>query len=206
LRQCITCHPHAGGAGQEEAAKGMMKFRGQYRIESTRLKGWDYSSAGYYYVTICTKDKHPNFGSVEDGEVKFSSIGEIAERFWIDIPRHYSKVEIDEFVVMPNHVHGIVVISSIDMSSVETPHVASLLQPKDGRTQFGPLKPGSLSKIIQGYKAAVTRQVRLMGEHDFAWQSRFYDHIIRNNEDFGRIRKYIQDNPIKWELDEYYSK
>ena len=179
----------------------MMKYRGQYRIESTRLKGWDYSSAGFYNVTICTKDKHPYFGSIEDGEVKFSSIGEIAERFWIDIPRHFSNVEIDEYVVMPNHVHGIVVIRSIDMSRVETPHVASL--PEEGSRQFGPLKPGSLSKIIQGYKAAVTRQVRLMGKQDFAWQPRFYDHIIRNDEDLWRIRKYIQDNPIKWELDEY---
>ncbi len=181
----------------------MMKYRGKFRIDSTRLKGWDYSSAGFYYVTICTKDKRPYFGFIVDGVVQLSDIGEIALNCWMEIPEHFSSVGIDEFVVMPNHVHGIVVIRSDAISRVETPHVASL-QPKDGRTQFGPLKPGSLSKIIQGYKAAVTRQVRLMGEHDFTWQSRFYDHIIRNDEDLDRIRNYIQDNPIKWELDEYY--
>jgi putative transposase len=182
----------------------MKKYRGKYRIDSTRLKGWDYSSVGFYYVTICTKDKHPNFGIIVDGVVQLSDIGEIAFNCWMEIPAHFPNVGIDEFVVMPNHLHGIVVIRSNDVSSVETPHVASL--PEAGRSQFGPLKPGSLSKIIQGYKAAVTRQVRLMGEHDFAWQSRFYDHIIRNDEDLGRIRKYIQDNQIKWELDEYYLK
>ena len=141
----------------------MKKFRGKYRIDSTRLKGWDYSRAGFYDVTICTKDKRPYFGLILDGEVQLSDIGEIALNCWMEIPEHFHNVGIDEFVVMPNHLHGIVVICSNDMSSVETPHVASL-QPKDGRTQFGPLKPGSLSKIIQGYKAAVTRQVRLMGE------------------------------------------
>jgi REP element-mobilizing transposase RayT len=182
-------------------ARKMIMYRGKYRIESTRLRGWDYSSAGFYFVTVCTKDKHPYFGSIEDGEVKFSSIGEFADRFWIEIPRHFSSVEIDEYVVMPNHVHGIVVIRSIDMSRVETPHVASL--PEEGSRQFGPLKPGSLSKIIQGYKAAVTRQVRLMGKQDFAWQPRFYDHIIRNDEELRRIRIYIRENPFKWELDEY---
>ena len=122
----------------------MMKYRGQYRIESTRLKGWDYSSAGFYYVTICTKDKHPYFGFIVDGEVQLSDIGEIAFICWMAIPEHFSSVGIDEFVVMPNHVHGIVVIRSDAISPVETPHVASL--PEEGVRQFGPLKPESLSK------------------------------------------------------------
>jgi len=181
----------------------MRKFRGQYRIESTRLKGWDYSSAGFYYVTICTKDKRPYFGIIGDGVVQLSAMGEIAISYWMEIPEHFSSVGIDEFVVMPNHVHGIVVIRSDAISRVETPHVASLL-PEEDKRQFGPLKPGSLSKIIQGYKSAVTRQVRLMGEQDFAWQPRFYDHIIRDEEDLRRVREYIQGNSIKWELDEYY--
>ena len=114
----------------------MMKFRGQYRIESTRLKGWDYSSAGFYYETICTKDKRPYFGFILDGEVQLSDIGEIAFICWMAIPEHFSSVGIDEFVVMPNHVHGIIVIRSNDMSRVETPHVASL--PEEGVRQFGP--------------------------------------------------------------------
>ena len=110
-----------------------MMYRGKYRIDSTRLKGWDYSCEGFYYVTICTKDKRPYFGSIEDGEVQLSAIGEIAVSYWMEIPEHFSNVGIDEFVVMPNHVHGIVVIRIDDVSRVETPHVASL--PDWGRSQ-----------------------------------------------------------------------
>ena len=183
----------------------MRKYRGKYRIDSNRLKEWDYSSAGLYYVTICAKDKRPYFGLILEGEVQLSDIGEIAFNCWMEIPEHFSNVEIDEFVVMSNHVHGIVVIEEPRWKSevVETLHATSLRTNDQSMSKISP-KPHTLSTIIRSYKSAVTRQVRLMGEHDFAWQSRFYDHIIRNDEDLGRIRKYIQDNPIKWELDEYH--
>lgn len=205
----------------------MTKFKGKYRIESTRLLGWDYAAAGYYFVTICTKNRELFFGEVVEGEMRLSEMGEIASGYWLEIPEHFPYAGLDKFVVMPNHVHGIVVIHEMDQNVgvetqrdgtphngtshvVETPHVASLRRgrgrggqnspPKERK--FGPLKPGSLSKIIQAYKAAVTRQLRPDGIGDFGWQARFHDHIIRDEESLHRIRQYIQDNPLKWEMDE----
>jgi putative transposase len=89
----------------------MALFKNKYRIESTRLKGWDYRSAGYYFVTICTQNRVHYFGEVAKGDMRLSIVGEIAARFWTEIPSHHTQVELDEFVVMPNHVHGIIVIA-----------------------------------------------------------------------------------------------
>ena len=97
------------------------KFRNKYRIPSTRLQNWDYSSNGYYFITICTKERKHNFGEIVDYKMKLSRIGEIAYKYWFEIPNHFSFVELDEFVVMPNHVHGILIINNV-FSHVETRH------------------------------------------------------------------------------------
>jgi len=78
-------------------------YKGKYRIESTRLKGWGYSSTGYYFVTICTKDRESVFGNVADGKMVLTGIGNIARRYWLEIPEHFQNVELDEFIIMPNH-------------------------------------------------------------------------------------------------------
>jgi putative transposase len=101
----------------------MSLFRNKYRVETTRLKGWDYAAAGLYFVTICTRERAYFFGEVIANQMRLSAIGETAARFWRDIPQHYARVSLDEFVVMPNHVHGIVVVNATE---VETRHVASL--------------------------------------------------------------------------------
>jgi len=165
------------------------RFAGKYRIESTRLKDWDYSSPGYYFVTICTRKFDPIFGDVTQGRVELSEVGKIAKKFWIEIPSHFPNVGLDEFVIMPNHVHGIVLIKS---QHVETQHAASLQKPK----------PGSLSTIIRSYKSALTRWSRRNGHPTFVWQPRFYDHIIRTDKSLHEIREYMRDNPIKWNLDQ----
>jgi len=172
----------------------MTKFRGKYRIESTRLQNWDYTSPGYYFVTICTKFRQLLFGELEEGDMRLSPVGEIAWRYWADIPSHFANANLDEFVVMPNHVHGILILA-------ETQHAASLQEPTTGR-KFGPLQPRSLSTIIRSYKSAVTRWARKNGYEDFAWQARFYDHIILGESSLHSIRQYIQDNPTKWDQDE----
>jgi REP element-mobilizing transposase RayT len=180
----------------------MIKFKGIYRPESTRLKGWDYSSAGYYFITICTKNREPFFGEVKGDEMHLNPMGEIAKIYWLEIPIHFTNTTLDEFIVMPNHVHGIVVIQD---ASVETQHVASLqqqMQKPHIHREFGPLQPGSLSTIIRSYKSAVTRWARKNGYDDFSWQSRFYDHIIRDETSLQSICQYICDNPLKWAQDE----
>ena len=129
------------------------------------------------------------------GEMHLSAVGEIAAQYWREIPEHHADVELDEFVVMPNHVHGIVMMRK----PVETPHATSL-QGDPKMSEISP-KVESLSTIIRSYKSAVTRFTGLNGLNGFAWQSRFYDHIIRDEKSFNIIRQYIFDNPLKWELD-----
>jgi putative transposase len=177
----------------------MTLYRGKYRVESTRLRGWDYSTAGAYFVTICTRRGETFFGAVTDGETRLSPVGKIAHRYWADIPNHFPHVTVDEWVVMPTHIHGILLIhAGPPTDGVETRHVASL---RGGQTEFGPLKPGSLSRIVQAYKAAVTRWCRRNANPAFAWQPRFYEHIIRNDRSLDRVRRYIRDNPALWEME-----
>jgi len=187
-----------------------MMFNNRYRIESNRLKGWDYSGNGCYFVTICTRDRECLFGDLADGFVRLSQVGEIARNCWENIPKHFSAARLDEFVIMPNHIHGIVVIENddcLDDCRDVGRDVACYVSTGTGTgtgadnpmSKISP-KPGSLGVIVRSYKSAVTRRCR-QGGYDFFWQSRFYDHIIRDDESFNRVREYIINNPIKWELD-----
>jgi len=121
-------------------------------------------------------------------------LGKAAKISFEDIPHHFQNSSIDYFTIIPNHIHGIVIIED----NVETRHGVSL------RSKFGKVNKNSLSIIVNQYKGAVTRFARKNNFTSFVWQPRFYDHIIRNENDLHRIRTYIQNNPLKWELDEYY--
>ncbi len=184
----------------------MSLFKNKYRVETTRLMGWDYAAVGWYFVTICTRNREYFFGEVEGKDVRLSAAGDMAAQCWREIPIHFPHAAIDEFIVMPNHVHGIVVIErTVDVSNVETRHtcpdpqvlgVASLQKNK-----FGPLKRGSVSKIIQAYKAVVTKWCHANQYPYFDWQPRFYDHIVRDDKGLAEIREYIVNNPAQWDLD-----
>ena len=176
------------------------KFQGKYRIESTRLPDRDYAANGWYFVTICTKHCIYHFGSgVVSAKVKLTPIGEIAQQYFIDIPNHSKHTYIDAYVVMPNHVHGIVVI---DNKSHIAPSPHKQIKADTAESQFmsqiSP-KPGSLSTIIRSYKSAVTHWCRRNQHEHFAWQERFYESIIRADDSIDRIRQYIINNPAKWE-------
>ena len=159
-----------------------------------RLKDYDYSQTGYYLVTICTQDRVNYFGGIEKGQMRLSDIGQIITDCWRRIPEHFRNTALDEFVVMPNHIHGIVVIvGNADLRSL----------PRDGTPpQNTDRSKMYLSKIVHGFKSSVTRMVRKQwNNHGFGWQKSFYDHVIRNDEDLHRVRAYIQNNPLNWELD-----
>jgi putative transposase len=175
----------------------MTLFKNKYRTESARLKGWDYRNAGYYFVTICTHERGDFFGKVEGHEMDLSPLGDIAAGCWAEIPAHHAGIELDEWIVMPNHVHGIVIIRGAVEALPATP-----LQPH-GNTKVSQISPkaGSLSVVIRSYKSAVSRWAGLNGYQDFAWQPRFYDHIIRDDRSLNNIRAYISGNPVKWERD-----
>ena len=158
-----------------------------------RLQNYDYSETGYYLVTICTQNKVNYFGEVEKARIQLNDIGQIATDCWQGIPEHFHDTALDEFIVMPNHIHGIIIfVGNADLRS-KPPYCPR------GQTDRSKMY---LSKIIHGFKSSVTRMVRKRWRnHRFGWQKSFYDHVIRNDKDLHRVRAYIQNNPLNWQLD-----
>lgn len=166
------------------------------RIDSARLKSWDYSTPWWYYVTINTKRHKEYFGEIEFDKIKLNVLGEVADLFWKEIPTHFKNVELDSYIIMPNHIHGIIIINdcSRDVAcnvSTKKENIFSNISPK----------ANSLSAIIRSFKSAVSKQIHEIGYPNFSWQSRFYDRIILNEKELLNIRKYIEQNPLRWELD-----
>ena len=169
--------------------------------QSQRLPHYDYSQAGAYFVTICSHNRAVIFGKVIEDSVKLSPVGEIVKDVWEEIPPHFVQVELDGFVVMPNHMHGIIWIKEDSSIRVGAQHAAPL--PKTNRLN---VKPGSLSAIVRSFKSAATKRINAIGSDacERVWQRNYYEHIIRDDEDLNNHRRYILDNPLKWALDEYY--
>ena len=198
----------------------MDKFKNKYRIASARLQNWDYGSDGAYFITICTKNREHYFGEILNGEMQLSEIGKLAENHWMDIPKHFPFIELGNFVVMPDHTHGILIIDKSDMSSerdvanvssdisdetdtpmVETRLIASL--PLGGFAgNKNPMLNNNISRIIRWYKGRCSFEIKKI-HSDFQWQSRFHDHIIRNAESFENIQNYIATNPENWNKNKY---
>jgi len=168
------------------------KFKGKYRIESNRLLGWDYGTPGYYFVTICTQDQVRWFGEVNGDRLIPTAIGEIAAQELDKTPHIRPNIDLDAWVVMPNHVHAIFVILDVET-------------PRRGVSTTGNWRPGTLGVIINQYKSKCTKRIRAMRCMDFAWQARYYDHIIRNEKSLENIRAYILNNPLKWAEDDYFT-
>ncbi|MBD3311586.1 MAG: hypothetical protein GF349_03775 [Candidatus Magasanikbacteria bacterium] len=197
-------------------------FRNKYRISSTRLRGWDYGKDAAYFVTICTKKNFCYFGEIENSRIKLSEIGKIVYDEWKNTTMIRPYVILDEFVVMPNHIHGIVIINKNDDNDVETRCCAQTSQDdthtvetrccaslQRGKQNWIPNKFGSqshnLASIIRGFKSAARKRINSkFGQNHFAWQSRFHDRIVRNELELNKIRWYIRHNPKNWEKDNYY--
>lgn len=176
------------------------KFQGKYRVSSIRLSYWDYRSEGMYFITICTKNKNHFFGKIDNDSMILSPIGKMVQKYWYEIPHHFPNVSLDEFVVMPDHIHGIIVIHNM-YPRVETCYGMSLqIQNDISKFQYNqfscPIKQ-SLSMIINHYKGTVKRQCN-KNNINFEWQSRFYERIIRNEKELHKTRLYIQNNPSNW--------
>jgi len=174
------------------------KYQGKYRVASARLATWDYGRNAAYFVTICSDQHQHVFGRVIDDQVHLTALGQVAWDCWHAIPDHFSFVVLGEFVAMPNHVHGIVIIDK--PPSVETQNLASLRLPKN---KFGP-QSQNLASIVRGFKIGVTKYARQQ-QISFVWQARYYDHIVRNAAECDRIRQYIIENPKKWADDRFYA-
>ena len=184
------------------------RFNGKYRIPSARWAAWDYANNAAYFVTICNTQRAPDFGVIQNGIMEYSPLGQAAEDCWSAIPEHFPFVILDEFVIMPNHVHGILIIDKPDAPTpmqtapVETQNIASLRQQWTGN-KFGP-QSQNLASIVRGYKIGVTKFSRLNGI-PFTWQARYHDRVIRNAAEYSHISQYIQQNPQKWLQDEFHT-
>lgn len=182
----------------------MDKFRGKYRIPSDRA-AWHEYDAGVYFVTICTAERAHYFGEIDDGVMQLSEIGIIVKDCFARLSSCYPYAEIPLFVIMPNHVHAIVVISGNDANGNDDGrdaiHRVSVLTATATEIPRNPMTSKSLGTVIRGMKARVSRAAHRKGI-SFGWQARFYDHIIRNIHEMNRIAEYIENNAAEWDLDE----
>ncbi|MBX3047159.1 MAG: transposase [Anaerolineales bacterium] len=169
------------------------------RRKPQRLAHYDYASAGAYFFTICTNDRQHLLGSIIAEGVQLTPAGEIAKRTWLDLPQHYSLIKLDEFIVMPNHVHGILWLTE---KPYQLQAVGEGLRPSPTNTQRQP----GLTELIRAFKSFSAREInKLRKTTGSVWQRGFYEHIVRNDNDLYQHRAYIQNNPLKWTIDEYYA-
>ena len=168
----------------------------QHHRRSIRLREYDYSLPGAYFVTICTHRWESLFGIVVDGEMVLNDLGRIVDTEWMRTAEIRSYVKLDEYVVMPNHVHGIVMI---------TEHGRGIARYAPTVPRFSRMVPGSLSTVIRAFKSAVTKHINhLQGTPGRpVWQRNYFEHVIRNDQDLNRIRTYIHHNAHRWHLDHY---
>jgi putative transposase len=153
---------------------------------SIRLRGYDYARSGYYFITICTENRACTLGSIENNVLTLSTAGRDVSNIWLTLPRRFPGVALDAFVVMPNHVHGIVVIDA-ELPSLQTNPQAT-----------------NLGAIVRSFKAASSRLIRTSGLPEFAWQANYYEHVIRTDLALDQTREYIEGNPAKWATDEFH--
>ncbi|CAN5474828.1 transposase [soil metagenome] len=167
-----------------------------------RLKDFDYSTNGYYFITICTKNKEHFFGKMEIEIMNLNNIGNYANNELKNLPQHFTSVKIDEYVVMPNHIHCIIIL---DDSETHLSRVTSFkpLSSKFKPNQFSKPNSGSVSLVIQQYKANVKRWCNKNNHGQFEWQPRFHDRLIRNEEEYKYIKQYILENSENWNKDRF---
>lgn len=198
-----------------------MAHRRQYHSGSPRRKGWDYRRSAWYFITICTDRRLPYFGEVRHGIMGLSRTGCVALLYWKKIADLNDHAVLDAFIVMPNHVHGLLGLvpepngnDSLEVGSLESNEPTSKTNEttksestnREIATHMSQISPdsGSVSAIIRSYKTAVTKRVRGSLRTDFGWQSRFHDHIVRTKQAFYDIRKYIRSNPVQWLQDQFH--
>ncbi len=178
-------------AGWPEASATAMIYDPQkHQRRSIRLKGYDYTQPGAYFVTICTQNRESLLGEIVEGEMMLNEYGQVVVGCWIWLAKQYPYVELDEWVVMPNHAHSIVILSGMDDS-------------RRGGSRTAPTTK-SLGRLVGAFKTVSTKRINQMRHTPGApvWQRNYYEHIIRDEDELNRLRQYILDNPVQWEMDE----
>ena len=189
------------------------KFKNRYRIPSARLHTWDYGTNGAYFITICTKHREHFFGDIVNDFMKLNVVGELVDYYWKQISENFPFIQLDKHVVMPNHMHGILMIekpvetrfiASSNSSSQMSPIQSNVSIKSSGGITGGknPMLNENISKVLRWYKGKCSKEIHKINP-EFEWQSRFHDHIIRNPEEFERIKFYIENNPKNWNKDKF---
>jgi putative transposase len=179
----------------------MEKINNPHNRRSLHLEDYDYSSPGAYFVTIVSYKRLPIFRKIINDKTHLSQLGRIVEESWGEIPSHFPFVSLDAYVIKPNHIHGIVIIDENDMLSAKLVSHATILKCVYNST--GP-QSQSLGAIVGLFKSAATKRIHRLGITKFQsiWQRNYYDHIIRNEDDYQSKVEYIHTNPLNWEDDE----
>ena len=187
-----TCINTTVGAVREPPLHEGMKESEIHNRHSMRLKHYDYSSPGAYFVTICAEDRRNTFGAVRDGGIIFNDYGKIVHETWKWLGEQYQHVQIDEFVIMPNHMHGIIIIDYDRRGGSRTAPTA---------------KQKPLGGLIGAFKTVSSKQINKLRntQGTSIWQRNYYEHVIRNEYDLDNTREYITNNPANWETDEYFT-
>jgi REP element-mobilizing transposase RayT len=194
--------------------------------KSIRLKEYDYANANWYYVTICTQGKEHLFGKVINNKVVLNSFGKIVQEEWLRTKEIRKNVDLDYYIIMPNHIHGIIIIEynanelninggrdTMHRNNFNVGATRRVAQNNTPNNNIGAshrlaptIQPNSLGSIIGQFKSICTKRIKSISDypHQSIWQRNYFEHIIRNDEDLYRIRKYIRQNPLKWQLDECY--
>jgi REP element-mobilizing transposase RayT len=169
----------------------------KYNRRSIRLKNYDYSSPGAYFITIVTNNRQYLFGEIVNNEMILNEYGEIANKYWYEIPKHYTNTQLDEYVIMPNHIHGIIfIVGAIHELPLQQNEFSQLIQ----------RRKMLLPKIIGRFKMNAAKQINQIRQTPGipVWQRNYYEHIIRNDNELNKIREYIINNPLTWQTDENY--
>jgi REP element-mobilizing transposase RayT len=169
----------------------------EFRRRSIRLPGADYTAAGGYFITICTAERREIFGKVENDQAVLSSLGEIVRACWVQIPEHFPAATLKEFVVMPNHLHGIIGLT------VGARYIVPFVRTARTPERFQKPVKGSIPTIVRTFKAAVARQARkeLGVQDDPIWQRNYFERVLRDGKEYADASRYILENPQRWEWD-----
>ena len=164
-----------------------------HRRRSIRLRGYDYTQDGAYYVTIVTQGRRTLFGDIVEGEMQLNDTGQLIANAWEWLATRYPHVELDSYVVMPNHLHGIIVITSDHRRGGS----------RTARARTAPTRRKPLGRLIGAFKTVSTKQVNLAHGTPgrLLWQRNYYEHVIRDDEEWNQVREYIAGNPMQWEMD-----
>lgn len=185
----------------------------KHHRRSIRLRGFDYGQAGAYFVTTCTQDRECVFGSIYNGEMTLNDAGRMINKSWNELPMKYSGIGIDEFVVMPNHIHGIIIlpVGAGPSAYPDIMNQQNIGQPAGVKGQPQGVAPTRLSlpDVVHRFKSFTSTQYRI-GVEQFKWQPfrvrlwqrNYYEHIIRSEDELNRVREYIINNPLRWIEDE----